>query len=112
LFMSFVNTLPFCSRSRFFVKLVGSQTGSSGDSPTNQHYIVVQLLHQLSFRPNSVQHLHSNCSGGIEGHLRSNRAYQATVQLAQHITDKRPDPSQQMVRRHQRLGEMYENSRP
>lgn len=36
----------------------------------------------------------------------------ATVQLAQYITDKRPDPSQRMVRRHQRLGEMYENSRP
>jgi hypothetical protein len=36
--MNFVNTLPFCSRSRFFVKLVGSQTGSSDDSPRNQQY--------------------------------------------------------------------------
>src|SRR6516164_917256 len=34
--------------------------------------IVVQLLHQLAFRPDAVEHLHSskalsNCSGGIEG---------------------------------------------
>ena len=36
--MNFVNTSPFCSRSRFFVKVVGSQTGSSGESPTNQRY--------------------------------------------------------------------------
>lgn len=28
----------FCSRSRFLVKVVGSQTGSSGASPTNQRY--------------------------------------------------------------------------
>src|SRR5882672_2215353 len=38
LVMNFVNTSPFCSRSRFLVKMVGSQTGSSGDSPTNQRY--------------------------------------------------------------------------
>jgi hypothetical protein len=38
LVMNFVNTSPFCSRSRFLVKVVGSQTGSSGDSPTNQRY--------------------------------------------------------------------------
>ena len=38
LLMNFVNTSPFCSRSRFFVKEVGSQTGSSGESPTNQRY--------------------------------------------------------------------------
>jgi hypothetical protein len=38
LLMNFVNTSPFCSRSRFFVKVVGSQTGSSGESPTNQRY--------------------------------------------------------------------------
>ncbi len=36
--MNFVNTSPFCSHSRFLVKVVGSQTGSSGDSPTNQRY--------------------------------------------------------------------------
>src|SRR5262249_13313998 len=36
--MNLVNTLPFCSRSRFFVKVVGSQIGSSGESPTNQRY--------------------------------------------------------------------------
>jgi hypothetical protein len=38
LVMNFVNTSPFCSRSRFLVKVVGSQTGSSGESPTNQRY--------------------------------------------------------------------------
>src|ERR1700758_350720 len=38
LVMNFANTSPFCSRSRFLVKLVGSQTGSSGESPTNQRY--------------------------------------------------------------------------
>jgi hypothetical protein len=75
--------------------------------------IVVQLLHQPSFRPNAVERACTAIAPeGSRGILRSNRAYQATVQLAQHITDKRPDPSQQMVRRHQRLGEMYENSRP
>src|ERR1700680_4768454 len=36
--MKFVNTSPFCSRSRFFVKVVGAQTGSSGESPTNHRY--------------------------------------------------------------------------
>src|SRR5665647_3931422 len=36
--MNFANTSPFCSRSRFLVKVVGSQTGSSGASPTNQRY--------------------------------------------------------------------------
>src|SRR5664280_834847 len=36
--MNFVNTSPVCSRSRFLVKVVGSQTGSSGDNPTNQRY--------------------------------------------------------------------------
>jgi hypothetical protein len=30
-----LNTSPFCSRSRFLVKVVGFQTGSSGESPTN-----------------------------------------------------------------------------
>jgi hypothetical protein len=35
LVMNVANTSPFCSRSRFLVKLVGSQTGSSGESPTN-----------------------------------------------------------------------------
>jgi hypothetical protein len=64
--MSFANTLPFCSRSRFFVKLVGSQTGTAAAAA--EQTIVVQLLHQLSFRPNAVERLHSNCSGGIEGH--------------------------------------------
>src|ERR1700688_3203388 len=38
LVMNFLNTSPFCSRSRFLVKVVGSQTGSSGESPTNQRY--------------------------------------------------------------------------
>src|SRR5437667_9220613 len=38
LVMNLANTSPFCSRSRFFVKVVGSQIGSSGESPTNQRY--------------------------------------------------------------------------
>ena len=38
LVMNLINTSPFCSRSRFFVKVVGSQIGSSGESPTNQRY--------------------------------------------------------------------------
>src|SRR6266498_5145493 len=38
LVMNLVNTSPFCSRSRFLVKVVGSQIGSSGESPTNQRY--------------------------------------------------------------------------
>src|ERR1700688_5027479 len=38
LVMNFLNTSPFCSRSRFLVKVVGSQIGSSGESPTNQRY--------------------------------------------------------------------------
>ena len=37
--MNLANTSPFCSRSRFLVKVVGSQTGSSGERPTNQRYI-------------------------------------------------------------------------
>ena len=31
-----LDTSPFCSRSRFFVKVVAFQIGSSGESPTNQ----------------------------------------------------------------------------
>src|ERR1700721_2752642 len=38
LLMNLANTAPVCSRSRFFVKVVGSQIGSSGESPTNQRY--------------------------------------------------------------------------
>src|SRR2546429_8898181 len=38
LVMNLANTSPFCSRSRFFVNTVGSHTGSSGESPTNQWY--------------------------------------------------------------------------
>src|SRR4029077_6387899 len=34
------NTSPFCSRSRFLVKVVGSHTGSSGESPTNHNEFV------------------------------------------------------------------------
>jgi hypothetical protein len=36
LVINFVNISPFCSRSRFLVKVVGTQTVSSGESPTNQ----------------------------------------------------------------------------
>src|SRR5258708_6203968 len=38
LVMNLANTSPFCSRSRFLVNTVGSHTGSSGESPTNQRY--------------------------------------------------------------------------
>src|SRR5262249_57271142 len=38
LVMNLANISPFCSRSRFFVNTVGSHTGSSGESPTNQRY--------------------------------------------------------------------------
>src|SRR5580704_10993723 len=38
LLMNLANTAPVCSRSRFFVKVVGSQIGASGESPTNQRY--------------------------------------------------------------------------
>ena len=38
LLMNLANTAPLRSRSRFFVKVVGSRIGSSGESPTNQRY--------------------------------------------------------------------------
>src|SRR5262249_26083466 len=70
--------------------------------------IVVQLLHQLAFRPDAVEHLQQQ---DAEQLLRRDRRTafarvkprKATVQLSQHIAHKRPDLSQRMVRRHPRL---------
>src|SRR5262249_17586511 len=70
--------------------------------------IVVQLLHQLAFRPDAVEHLQQQ---GAQQLLRRDRRTafarvkprKATVQLAQHIAHKLPDLSQRMVRRHPRL---------
>ena len=71
--------------------------------------IVVQLLHQLAFRADAVEHLKQQRAQQL---LRRNRRTafarvqlpQATVQLAQHIAHKYPDLPQRMIRRHPRLG--------
>src|SRR6266699_270980 len=57
LVMNLINTSPFCSRSRFFVKVVGSQIGFVGGKPHEPavQEIVIQLLHQLAFRPDAVE---------------------------------------------------------
>lgn len=79
MFMSFVNTLPFCSRSRFFAKLVGFSDRNVRRQPHEPavQAIVVQLLHQLSFRPNAAERACTAIAPeGSRGILRSNRAYQ------------------------------------
>src|SRR6266487_2112257 len=71
--------------------------------------IVVQLLHQLAFRPDAVEHLEQQRAQQL---FRRNRGTafarvelpQATVQFAQYIAHKLPDLPQRMVRRHPRLG--------
>src|SRR5208282_4458879 len=75
--------------------------------PTVQK-IVVQLFHQLSFPTNAVEHLKQQCPQQL---LRRDRGTssarvelpQAPVQLAQHLTDKRPDFPQWMARRNPSL---------
>src|ERR1039458_4037878 len=75
--------------------------------PTVQE-IVVQLFHQLPFRPNAVEHLEQQCAQQL---LRRDRGTsfarvelpQAAVQLAEHLTDKLPDLPQRMARRNPRL---------
>src|SRR6202166_3175197 len=70
--------------------------------------IVIQLLHQLAFRPNAVEHLQQQCAKQL---LRRRRGAsfarvklpQVTVHLAQHIADKLSYLPQRMVRRHSRL---------
>src|SRR5262249_11486996 len=109
LVMNLANTSPFCSRSRFLVNTVGSHTfvGRKSHEPAVQK-IVVQLLHQLAFRPDAVEHLQQQ---GAQQLLRRDRRTafarvkprKATVQLAQHIAHKVPDLPQRMVRRHPRL---------
>jgi hypothetical protein len=50
---------PPRSRSLFLQNTVASHTGSSGPRPTNQrnNRLLVQLLHQLSFRANGEKRL-------------------------------------------------------
>src|ERR1039458_8246383 len=70
--------------------------------------IVVQLFHELSFRPNAVEHLQQQRAQQL---LRRDRGTsfarvelpQATVQLAEYLTDKLPDLPQRMARRNPRL---------
>src|ERR1700687_5357543 len=70
--------------------------------------IVVQLFHQLPFRPNAVEHMEQQCAQQL---LRRNRwtsfarveLAQATVQLAEYLTDKLPDLSQWRSRGRPRL---------
>jgi len=67
--------------------------------------IVVQLLYQLSFRSDAVEHLQQQCAQQL---LRRDRGTslarvelpQVTVQLAEHLTDELPNLPQRMARRH------------
>lgn len=70
--MNLAKTSPFSSRARFFVNVVGSW--SRPDRQVQAHkppiqQIVVQLLHQLPFRTEAVEHLQGaqQLSGGIKG---------------------------------------------
>ena len=109
--MNFENTSPFSSRERFFVNVVGSQTGSSGEQPHGPavEQIVIQLLHQLPFRANAVEYLQKQSA---EQMLRRDRGTplagveppKAPVQFAQNLAHKRPNLPQRMVLRHPRLG--------
>src|ERR1700681_3601258 len=77
--------------------------------------IVVQLLHQLAFRPNAVEHLQQQ---GAQQLLRRDRRAslagveppKAAVQITQNIPDKFPDLPKRMVR--WLSGAMYENRPP
>src|SRR5258708_33772045 len=70
--------------------------------------IVVQLFHQLAFRPNAVEYLQQQRAQQL---LRWDRGpsfarvkpAKATIQLTQNIADKLPDLPQRVVRRHPRL---------
>ena len=105
--MNFVNTSPFCSRSRFLVKVVGSEpriVRRQSHEPAIQK-IVIQLLHQLAFRADAVEHLQQQ---GAQQLLRRDRRTslagveppKAAVQITQNIPDKFPDLPQWMVRWH------------
>jgi len=67
--------------------------------------IVVQLLHQLAFRPNAIEHLQQQSAQQL---LRRDRGTsfagvklpEATVQLTQNVSDEITDLPQRMVRRH------------
>ena len=110
---SFANTLPFCSRSRFFVKLVGSQTGSATaprtSSTSDCSPIAPSAGVPTECRRTPAQQLLWRDRGASFVRIELTKA---TVQLAQHITDKRPNPSQRMVRRHQRLGRCMRTAGP
>lgn len=70
--------------------------------------IVIQLHHELSFRPNAVEHLKQQCAQQL--FRRDRRASfacvelaQAAVQLTEDLADKLPNLPQRMVRRYPRL---------
>src|SRR5882757_10779143 len=67
--------------------------------------IVVQLLHQLAFRPNAVEHLQQQCAQQLLWRDRGTsfagvKLPKVTAQLTQNIADKLPDLPQRVVRRH------------
>jgi hypothetical protein len=66
--------------------------------------IVVQLLHQLAFRPNAVEHLQQQCAQQLLWRDRGTsfagvKLPKVTVQLTQNMADKLPDLPQRVVRR-------------
>src|SRR5262249_22308004 len=77
--MNLANTAPFCSRSRFLVngRVPHRVVGRKSHEPAVQK-IVVQLLHQLAFRPDAVEHLQQQGStiapAGSKDGLRSRKA--------------------------------------
>ena len=106
--MNFVNTSPFCSRSRFLVKVVRIYdriVRRQSHEPAIQK-IVIQLLHQLAFRADAVEHLQQQ---GAQQLLRRDRRTSlagveppkaAVQEITQNIPDKFPDLPQWMVRWH------------
>src|ERR1700686_2289380 len=63
--------------------------------------IIVQLFHELSFRPNAVEYLQQQCAQQLLWRDRGPsfagvELAQATVQLAEHLSDKLSDLSQRM----------------
>src|ERR1022692_3739150 len=70
--------------------------------------IVIQLLHELSFRPDAVEHLQQQCAQQLRRRDRGPSLARielpkAAVQLAEHLSDKISDIPQRMILRHPRL---------
>src|ERR1039458_4113163 len=70
--------------------------------------IIVQLFHELSFRPNAVEYLQQQCAQQLLWRDRGPsfarvELAQATVQLAEHLSDKLSNLSQRRARRNPRL---------